>query len=405
VLAHLRHGRGRGPHRTNSSATWRPIRLRQAASISCRRTSRTSSRTPVPRWDLIRLPRLRHGRRPVLARVPLRLRVLRHRRACTAGTPRVKSARPGRARARRARSMRAGATPSSSSMTTSSATARRAKALLRATHRVATTDEGVPSPLHDRGLAEPRGRSRTPRPDGTAQGSSACSSASRRRCRRASAECGKQREHRPGSRRRRPARSRTAGIEVMAGFIVGFDHDRPDVFARQRQVHPAESGIATAMVGLLTALPRRRGSSPDSSARGPNPARTTTGNNLDGALNFQPQSRSARRCWRATASLVAELYAPRQYYRRVSTYLRRYRRRGPRMRHTPSDIRALVRSIWVLGFRSRGRRAYWSFFIRSLFCGPHKFGQAMYLAVLGYHFRIVAASIGAVAGASKTGGD
>jgi radical SAM superfamily enzyme YgiQ (UPF0313 family) len=192
-----------------------------------------------------------------------------------------------------------------------------------------------------------------------------------------------------------------AGIEVMGGFIVGFDHDGPDVFERQRRFIQ-ESGIVTAMVGLLTALPKTRLFA--RLAHEGRILRETTGNNLDGVLNFVP-SLDRTTLLEGYRSLVAELYAPRQYYRRVSTYLRRYRRRGPRMRHTPSDIRALVRSIWVLGFRSRGRRAYWSFFIRSLFCGPHKFGQAMYLAVLGYHFRIVAASIGAVAGASKTGGD
>ena len=44
------------------------------------------------------------------------------------------------------------------------------------------------------------------------------------------------------------------GIEVMAGFIVGFDSDPDDVFNRQVEFIE-ESAIPIAMVGLLQALP------------------------------------------------------------------------------------------------------------------------------------------------------
>jgi radical SAM superfamily enzyme YgiQ (UPF0313 family) len=45
------------------------------------------------------------------------------------------------------------------------------------------------------------------------------------------------------------------GIEVLAGFIVGFDQDTLATFDRQRDFIMA-SGIQSAMVGLLQALPR-----------------------------------------------------------------------------------------------------------------------------------------------------
>ncbi len=45
------------------------------------------------------------------------------------------------------------------------------------------------------------------------------------------------------------------GIEVMAGFIVGFDADTVATFERQYEFI-VRSGILAAMVGLLTALPR-----------------------------------------------------------------------------------------------------------------------------------------------------
>ncbi|MGH9438011.1 MAG: B12-binding domain-containing radical SAM protein, partial [Terriglobia bacterium] len=43
------------------------------------------------------------------------------------------------------------------------------------------------------------------------------------------------------------------GIEVMAGFIVGFDHDPPDIFERQIKFI-RDAAIPLSMVGLLTAL-------------------------------------------------------------------------------------------------------------------------------------------------------
>ncbi|MCX8012613.1 MAG: B12-binding domain-containing radical SAM protein, partial [Desulfobacterota bacterium] len=45
------------------------------------------------------------------------------------------------------------------------------------------------------------------------------------------------------------------GIEVLAGFIIGFDNDNTKTFDRQYQFI-MDSGIQAAMIGLLTALPK-----------------------------------------------------------------------------------------------------------------------------------------------------
>ena len=45
------------------------------------------------------------------------------------------------------------------------------------------------------------------------------------------------------------------GIEVLAGFIVGFDNDTVSTFERQYEFI-VSSGIQTAMIGLLNAMPR-----------------------------------------------------------------------------------------------------------------------------------------------------
>jgi len=45
------------------------------------------------------------------------------------------------------------------------------------------------------------------------------------------------------------------GIDVLAGFIVGFDNDRLETFEHQYRFI-VQSGVQAAMVGLLTALPK-----------------------------------------------------------------------------------------------------------------------------------------------------
>jgi radical SAM superfamily enzyme YgiQ (UPF0313 family) len=183
-----------------------------------------------------------------------------------------------------------------------------------------------------------------------------------------------------------------AGIEVMGGFIVGFDNDPSDIFERQYRFIQ-ESGIVTAMVGMLTALPQTR-----LFKRLKEEGRLlgeSTGNNLDAAINFIPRM-DRDTLVQGYRQLVQHLYSPREYYRRASTFLRWHRPKraeGPRPRVTFREWQALARSVWVLGFRTRGRRAYWHYFVRSLLRHPRGFGEAMRFAILGHHFRRVAASL------------
>ena len=180
-----------------------------------------------------------------------------------------------------------------------------------------------------------------------------------------------------------------AGLEVMAGFIVGFDSDTHTIFERQRRFIQ-EAGVVTAMVGLLTALPQTR-----LFARLKSEGRIlgqSTGNNSEAALNFVPKL-DRQVLLDGYRALVKHLYAPKNYYRRALTFLREYRPRGPRMSLPLSDLRAFVKSLWVMGIWTRGRREYWKFFTRSLLFHPRAFAEAMNLAIIGHHFRKVAANL------------
>lgn len=177
-----------------------------------------------------------------------------------------------------------------------------------------------------------------------------------------------------------------AGLEVMGGFIVGFDSDPADIFKRQFDFIQ-RSGVATAMVGLLTALPQTR-----LYHRLKKEGRLlteTTGNNTQAVLNFKP--RLGREYLQSGyRELMRKLYEPRTYYRRICTFLEQHRPAGPGKRLSRSDFAAFVKSFWVLGVRHEGRRAYWRFCLTTLLRRPRQFHHAMELAIMGYHFRRVA---------------
>ncbi len=177
-----------------------------------------------------------------------------------------------------------------------------------------------------------------------------------------------------------------AGLEVMGGFIVGFDSDPMDIFKRQFDFIQ-RSGIVTAMVGLLTALPQTR-----LYRRLMQEGRLETessGNNTDAALNFRPKI-NREFLTDGYRELMVRLYEPRNYYRRIRTFLAHDRPEGPRLRLSRSDFQAFVKSLWLLGIWHRGRFAYWWFFLTTLLTRPRRFQQAIELAIIGYHFRRLA---------------
>jgi radical SAM superfamily enzyme YgiQ (UPF0313 family) len=180
-----------------------------------------------------------------------------------------------------------------------------------------------------------------------------------------------------------------AGLEVMGGFIVGFDSDEPDIFQRQYEFIQ-KTGVVTAMVGLLQALPNSR--LYQRLAGEGRLRRHSTGDNTRAAFNFEPRL-EREFLIDNYRSLMRRLYEPTAYYERIRTFLKTHRIRGPREVLTWRDAGALFRSLWLMGVVHRGRRAYWRLLVGTLVRRPRQIGIAVTLAIMGHHYRTVAAGL------------
>jgi len=174
------------------------------------------------------------------------------------------------------------------------------------------------------------------------------------------------------------------GIEVMGGFILGFDTDREDVFDRMVEFIQ-KSAIPVAMVGLLQAMPGtqlfRRLRSEGRILDGGD------GDNTDCTLNFIPRMDSARLV-EGYRSVMRRIYTHEAYYERVRLLLSRCRPTSTG-RFTYGNLRAFFSSIVRQGVLSSGRLSYWRFMLTTAMRYPRSFGVAMTLAVKGYHFHIM----------------
>jgi radical SAM superfamily enzyme YgiQ (UPF0313 family) len=183
-------------------------------------------------------------------------------------------------------------------------------------------------------------------------------------------------------------RIQRAGLQVQGGFIVGFDHDRPSIF--QKQIDFIQnSGIATAMVGLLQAPPGTRlyeRMKREGRLRG-----DSSGNNVDGTTNIIP-AMSLDVLQEGYKAILQHIYSPEHYYQRIRTFLREYRPPKIRGRIRFCDILALLRSFYRLGVLGQERFQYWKLLLWTQFRHPRLIPEAVVLAICGYHFRKVCLS-------------
>jgi radical SAM superfamily enzyme YgiQ (UPF0313 family) len=170
----------------------------------------------------------------------------------------------------------------------------------------------------------------------------------------------------------------TAGLEVFAGFIVGFDEDGEDIFDRQI-AFLADLPVPRAMVGMLSALPgtalwRRL-------EREGRLRRASSGDQFD-RPNFAP-ALGEERLVAGYRRLLATIFSEEAYFRRCRLQLEQ----APGV---PSPLRrgslpTIVRAFWRLGVLGRRRRHFWALVGASLRRGTGAFARALTFAILGEH--------------------
>lgn len=177
------------------------------------------------------------------------------------------------------------------------------------------------------------------------------------------------------------------GLEVMGGFIVGFDSDPHTIFKNQINFIQ-KTGIVTAMVGLLNA-PRgtrlyQRLLKENRLVKG------FTGDNTDFSLNFIPKMDKTLLI-AGYKNILKTIYSPKQYYDRIRVFLKEYKKPPVKkqVKVQMYHIRAFFGTVWLLGVVDKGRHYFWKLVFTTLLRRPRSFPLLFGFALFGLHFRKV----------------
>lgn len=174
------------------------------------------------------------------------------------------------------------------------------------------------------------------------------------------------------------------GMQVMGGFIVGFDNDTESIFETQFKFIQ-QVGIVTAMVGVLNAMPQTR---LWSRLKAENRLlSSTSGENTDGKVNFIPKM-GRDSLIKGYNELLTQVYSRRMYYKRINTFIHNY---VPtvKSRVTASEVKALFKSMIRIGVFSRSCFLYWKVLFKTLIVNRKAFPEVVELAICGLHFEKV----------------
>jgi radical SAM superfamily enzyme YgiQ (UPF0313 family) len=149
------------------------------------------------------------------------------------------------------------------------------------------------------------------------------------------------------------------GIDVLAGFIVGFDRDTHASFDRLRRFI-MDSGIMVPMVGLLTALPKtplyerlaREGRLDESAA---------SGDNTGGCTNVVPKNMTREEMAAGYRRLYKELLADRAIAQRIRNKLAHFGKPPALRRERLAEAAAIVSRLIARGVLPGGVSRAWHF--------------------------------------------
>jgi radical SAM superfamily enzyme YgiQ (UPF0313 family) len=176
------------------------------------------------------------------------------------------------------------------------------------------------------------------------------------------------------------------GLNVTAGFIIGFDNDPPSIFERL-SAFIQDSGIVSAMVGLLNAP---RGSKLyERLLKEGRIVQDVTGDNTDFTINFIPRM-DYETLITGYGKVISSIYSSEPYYRRMKGFLRdfKYMQQKTFQFHF-YYLGAFFKTIVFLGIIDEERVYYWKIFFWSLFKRTRLFPWALAFAVYGFQYRKV----------------
>ena len=179
------------------------------------------------------------------------------------------------------------------------------------------------------------------------------------------------------------------GMQVQAGFIVGFDSDKPGVFNKLISLIQ-DSGVVTAMVGLLNAP---RGTKLYKKLMNENRlTRLPTGDNMDYTMNFIPKM-DIHELLDGYQEVLNTIYSQKYYCKHIKTFLENYNfSNKTRLKVRYSGIKAFFRSMWRIGMIEKGKIHYWLLLLWSL-KDPRRLPLAVRLSIYGFHFRKILKTI------------
>jgi len=166
------------------------------------------------------------------------------------------------------------------------------------------------------------------------------------------------------------------GLDVWAGFIVGFDHDGADIFDRQIEFIEA-AAIPFAMVGILHSLP---GTPLETRLREAGRLRPIESLDQFGRTNFEtilPEPILLQGYRR----ILQTIYEPKRYLDRVLSMLQHKRELPSRPGWLrPRHIVGAARALTAQGLLSHYRAAYWRFLGEVVLSHRSRFAEALVAA-------------------------
>jgi radical SAM superfamily enzyme YgiQ (UPF0313 family) len=179
-------------------------------------------------------------------------------------------------------------------------------------------------------------------------------------------------------------RIQQAGMEVMAGMIVGFDSDDPSIFAEQfRFIQDAR--IPVSMTGMLNAMPK----TPlyTRLARAGRLIAQSVGDQFV-FTNIVPGGMSRLQLYEGYRDLLQRLYSYRHYRRRtMQLILTKGRQAHTRLVAGRQDVTIFGRVLWTCILRASPRRAWLtvSLLLETLLRRPRALRDAVTFALVHKH--------------------